>query len=292
MWNYQKIVQGFVCLYLLLMNGVFGVDRDEVKSVPVKEGDSVTLYTDITQIQRDDLIIWIFGPQDNRIAQIYMKSIDDSNEIFGDKLKLDSQTGSLTITNINITHTGPYKLQIVSNKVTSYKRFYVTVYAPLSVPVIIRNSSPCSSSSCVLLCSVMNMRDVSLYWYKGKSLLSSTSESDPNNKLSLPLEVEYQDTNTYSCVVNNPINHQTQHVNPDDVCQPCSERQRSTLIFFIGTLLVVIILACGCFFCYKRLIRSTTTEAETQETNNGWRNNMVGCVEADQTKHTTAKTYV
>nr|XP_055074184.1 uncharacterized protein LOC129453818 [Misgurnus anguillicaudatus] len=233
MWsNFLGIIQCFFCLYLLLMNGVFGVDGYEVKSVSVMEGDSVTLHTDITQIQRDDHILWKFGPKETRIAEIYKKSIDmfDSVEIFGDRLNLDNQTGSLIITNFNITNTGLYKLQIINNKGTSYKRFNVTVYALLPVPVIIRSSSDCSSSSersssskCVLLCSVLNVRDVrdvSLSWYKGNSLLSSISVSDLNIRLSL--EVEYHDNNTYSCVVNNPLINQTQHLNINHLCQTCS----------------------------------------------------------------------
>ncbi|XP_073717527.1 uncharacterized protein [Misgurnus anguillicaudatus] len=275
MWSYfQRIIQCYLCLYLLT-NGsfVFGVDGDEVKSVSVMEGDSVTLYTDITDIQTDDQIVWMFGPREIRIAEIYKESIDmfDSNEIFGDRLKLDSQTGSLTITNITITHTGLYKLQMLSNKGTSYKRFSVTVYAPLPVPVISRNSSQCSSSSssskCVLLCSVLNMRDVSLSWYKGNSLLSSISVSDLNIRLSLPLEVEYQDKNTYRCVVNNPITNQTQHLNISDVCQTCSENQHFILLIVIVVVLVVLlVLAVAlviCYFC-KNFKRSTK-EVETLE---------------------------
>ncbi|XP_073717544.1 T-lymphocyte surface antigen Ly-9-like [Misgurnus anguillicaudatus] len=195
------------------------------------EGDSVTLHTDITEIQTDDHIVWMFGPKGTRIAQIYKKSIDmfDSNETFGDRLNLDNQTGSLTITNITITHSGLYKLQILRNRGTSYKRFNVTVYAHLPVPVISSNSSYCPPSSkrssiskCALLCSVMNVTDVSLSWYKGNSLLSSISVSDLNIRLSLPLEVDYQDTNTYNCVVSNPIRHQTQHLNITHLCQMCS----------------------------------------------------------------------
>nr|XP_055073585.1 natural killer cell receptor 2B4-like [Misgurnus anguillicaudatus] len=189
------------------------------------EGDSVTLHTD-TEIQRDDQILWMFGPQGTRIAQIYkLYNVCDPCESFKDGLKLDSQTGSLTITNITITHTGLYQLEIINSKGTSYKRFNVTVYARLPIPDITCTNSPfslSSSSKCVLLCSVLNVRDVSLSWYKGNSLLSSISVSDLNIRLSLPLEVEYQDTNTYSCVVNNPITNQTQHLNINDVCQMCS----------------------------------------------------------------------
>ncbi|XP_056615779.1 natural killer cell receptor 2B4-like [Triplophysa dalaica] len=216
----------------MITEGVFGVDEDEVKSVSVMEGDSVTLHTHLTHIQRQDQILWMFGPQEKRIAEIYKQIIDmfDSNEIFGDRLKLDNQTGSLNITNITITDSGLYHLQIISDRGNSFKRLNVTVYARLPVPVIIRNSSQCSSSSersslpkCVLLCSVMNVTHVSLSWYKGNSLLSSINVSDLNKRLSLPLEVEYHDTNTYRCVINNPITNQTQHLHITDVCESCPD---------------------------------------------------------------------
>ncbi|XP_056615625.1 SLAM family member 6-like [Triplophysa dalaica] len=223
------------CLIWIVMitKGVFGVDADEVKSVSVMEGESVTLHTHFTHLQTHDQILWMFGPHEKRIAEIFKQSIDmfESSKIFGDRMKLDSQTGSLTITNIRITDSGLYKLQIISDRGNSYMQFNVTVYAHLSVPVIIRNSSQCFSSSerssvskCVLLCSVMNVTHVSLSWYKGNSLLSSISVSDLNIRLSLPLEVEYQDTNTYRCVINNTITNHTQHLNIIDVCQTCPDK--------------------------------------------------------------------
>ncbi|XP_073669624.1 uncharacterized protein [Paramisgurnus dabryanus] len=91
------------------------------------EGDSVTLNADITQIQRDQQIVWIFESQ-TLIAEIEYGSIyDDYDERFRDRLKLDSQTGSLTITNIRITDSGHYQLKIINSRGTSYKRFSVTV---------------------------------------------------------------------------------------------------------------------------------------------------------------------
>uniref|UniRef100_A0A8C2IH98 Ig-like domain-containing protein n=1 Tax=Cyprinus carpio TaxID=7962 RepID=A0A8C2IH98_CYPCA len=204
-------------------------DTREVKSVSVLEGDSVTLNSDV-KVQGDNMILWMFGPEINRIAEIYKQVIDmfNSNVKFGYKLQMDSQTGSLTIRNIRTEHTGLYKLSIFSKRGTAYRNFSVIVYARLYVPVITRDSSQCSSSerptnqNCSLLCSAVNVSAVTLAWYKGNSLLSNISVSDLSISLSLPLEVEYQEKNTYSCVINNPIRNQTTHLDISQLCQTCA----------------------------------------------------------------------
>ncbi|XP_067272610.1 uncharacterized protein [Pseudorasbora parva] len=217
--------------------GVFA-DADEVKSVSVTEGDSVTLNSDHVKVQTDDLILWMFGPQETRIADIHSQNIYtyDSTTAFEKRLQMDSQTGSLTIRNINSEYTGLYKVQIISRE-TSYKRFNVTVYARLPVPVITGNSSNCPSSSssssssssesrCSLVCSAVNVSHVTLSWFKGNSLLSSISVSDLSISLSLPLEVEYQNKNTYSCVLNNPIRNHTTHLdNISQLCHTCADQK-------------------------------------------------------------------
>ncbi|XP_077083228.1 SLAM family member 5-like [Siphateles boraxobius] len=210
------------CLSWWSLISVFG------DSVSVMEGDSVTLNTDLTEILEYDDILWKFGDTFFIIAEISRDSgisstYDGPDGRFRDRLKLDDQTGSLIITNTTTEHAGVYELEISGVKWSS-KIFSVSLYARLPVPVIISNSSQCSSSSsssssnCSLMCSVLNVSDATLSWYAGMSVLSSISVCDLSISLSLPLEVEYQDKNTYSCVLNNPISNQTTHLDINTLC--------------------------------------------------------------------------
>ncbi|XP_065099429.1 uncharacterized protein [Paramisgurnus dabryanus] len=212
-----------VILFCLCLFVVFGSE-----SRLVMEGESVTLSVSLTETQRKEGISWKFGHREITIAEI---EVGDNNiRLYEDRadgrlkgrLKLD-HSGSLTITNTRTTDNGLYKVtQTSTDKQLSV--FNINVYARLPIPdiskVFSQNPSERSSSSnCSLLCSVLNVRDVSLSWYKGNSLLSSISVSDLN-KSSISLHLKCLD-DSYSCVVNNPISNKTQHLNTD-LCQPCS----------------------------------------------------------------------
>uniref|UniRef100_A0A672LSC1 Ig-like domain-containing protein n=1 Tax=Sinocyclocheilus grahami TaxID=75366 RepID=A0A672LSC1_SINGR len=212
-------------------------------------GDSVPLNSGFTEMMDDDLILWRFGSENTLIAEINvmagsMTVYDDVlDERFRDRLKLDDQTGSLIITNITTEHAGLYQLQ--SNSVS--KNFSLTVYAHLPIPVISSNSSNCSSSSssssssfCSLVCSVLNVGHVTLSWYKGNSLLSSISVSDLSISLSLPLEVEYQEKNSYSCVLNNPISNQTTHLDISELCLTCSGTAALMCLFTMCMFMILV----------------------------------------------------
>ena len=102
---------------------------DEVKFV--MEGDSVTLNSGLTEMKDDDVIHWSF--KNTLIAEINVTAdritvYDDVLDgRFRDRLKLDNQTGSLTITNTRTEHAGVYQLLITRAEKGS-KTFNVSVY--------------------------------------------------------------------------------------------------------------------------------------------------------------------
>ncbi|XP_039520359.1 uncharacterized protein LOC120474283 isoform X7 [Pimephales promelas] len=108
------------------------VGEAEMKSMSVMEGNSVTLQTDVTETNGDELIVWRFGDEGKLIAKydvVKSSPLLNTDERFRDRLQLDHQTGSLTIIHTRTTDSGEYTLKINSNKQTLYKRFIVTVSA-------------------------------------------------------------------------------------------------------------------------------------------------------------------
>ncbi len=101
-------------------------------SVSVIEGDSVIFHTGVETNQQED-IKWYF--RGVRIAQINGAlsfictdvQCNAGTERFRDRLKLDNQTGSLTIMNITNTDSGLYELKIIRSSSGSDKIFHVIV---------------------------------------------------------------------------------------------------------------------------------------------------------------------
>ncbi|KAI2650781.1 Muscle M-line assembly protein unc-89 [Labeo rohita] len=96
------------------------------------EGDSVILNTGVI-INNQERVKWYFN--DSRIAQITgdLKMCTDAQchegtERFRDRLKLDQQTGSLTIINTITTDSGLYQVELFRNSRISENIFIVTVH--------------------------------------------------------------------------------------------------------------------------------------------------------------------
>ncbi|XP_050958129.1 uncharacterized protein LOC127159291 isoform X2 [Labeo rohita] len=102
-------------LFVFLVNGVVG---DDVVKMSMMEGDSVTLYSDVTK-QQHDKMLWYFN---NTLIVLISGEPSKSCVYYGegwmfrDRLKVDYATGSLTIKNIRPKHSGRYEANFIQNK--------------------------------------------------------------------------------------------------------------------------------------------------------------------------------
>ncbi|XP_043078697.1 uncharacterized protein LOC122327411 isoform X2 [Puntigrus tetrazona] len=114
------------------IRGVSAAERDEMRRKSLMEGESVTLDPAVTK-NPNDVMVWYFN--DICIAGINEEprmictdvQCNNSTERFRDRLKLDHQTGSLTIMNIRTTDSGEYTLQISNSRFSITRSFSVTV---------------------------------------------------------------------------------------------------------------------------------------------------------------------
>ncbi|XP_016355099.1 uncharacterized protein LOC107698570 [Sinocyclocheilus anshuiensis] len=119
--------------FSVAVHGVSAAERDEMKMKSVKEGESVTLEFDVIN-NLNYPMMWYFNDicmteitrdQNGTCTDV---QCNEGTERFRDRLKLDHQTGSLTIMNIIYTDPGLYKLQIISSNSISEKIFSVTIH--------------------------------------------------------------------------------------------------------------------------------------------------------------------
>ncbi|XP_051977340.1 uncharacterized protein LOC127639394 isoform X2 [Xyrauchen texanus] len=153
-----------------------GVSGAEMKIKSVIEGDSVTLHTDDTVKQGDVVMTWYFN--DTRIAEMKEDpsksctdvTCDEGAERFRDRLKIDHQTGDLTITNSRTTDSGLYQLEISSSisSSVSVKSFSVNVsVSDIKTPDSGR-SSGAVAGICVAVVLVVAVVDAGVIYYHSK----------------------------------------------------------------------------------------------------------------------------
>uniref|UniRef100_A0A8C1PRT9 Immunoglobulin domain-containing protein n=1 Tax=Cyprinus carpio TaxID=7962 RepID=A0A8C1PRT9_CYPCA len=168
-------------IFNIAVHDVPGAETDKMKTKSVKEGESVTLDPGVLK-NTDDVMTWHFN--DIFITQItgdHHKICEDakcnSTGRFRDRLKLDNQTGSLTITNITTTDAGVYKLQINSSirphySINSIKRFSLTVTDASGVETDGMSAYVMEGDSVTLHTDVkMNHQD-RIRWYFNKTLIA------------------------------------------------------------------------------------------------------------------------
>uniref|UniRef100_A0A8C2PYI0 Uncharacterized protein n=1 Tax=Cyprinus carpio TaxID=7962 RepID=A0A8C2PYI0_CYPCA len=154
--------------YSVVVRGFFSFDTD---GVSVMEGDSVTLHTGVQMNQKQMISIrikprkqikWYFNQ--TAIAGIieyepflgvrsFICTKDECKERFRDRLEVDHQTGSLTITDIRTTDSGLYDLLINWDHVISVRSSNVSSNTKIFI-VAVHGESICLKAILVFLTSL------------------------------------------------------------------------------------------------------------------------------------------
>ncbi|XP_060773213.1 uncharacterized protein LOC132883516 [Neoarius graeffei] len=200
---------------------------DETVTLQEVEGTTITLHTGITGIQSDAQILWFYGPEKGEektlISQVFKgETVTEISERFKERLQLDRISGALTIRNISRNLSGVYLLQVITPCLSS-RTFSVSVYAPVSAPVIRNqrgNRSVSSTEPCFLLCCVENGEDVKLSWYGENERINITNNTDLSVPLNLTLQIQHPENNrnSYICVSANPAINKTTSLNITQFC--------------------------------------------------------------------------
>ncbi|XP_056109189.1 uncharacterized protein LOC130087013 [Rhinichthys klamathensis goyatoka] len=199
-WSGRLVCRRFgnlpIFLWCLLDHGSSGVDPD---GVSVMEGDSVTLNTGV-QTNQQDRIRWYYN--DIRIAQINRDQskictdvqCNDGNKRFRDRLKLDHQTGSLTIMNITNTDAGVYQLQISSGSSDSEKTFNVILYGVSAAErdKIKRKSVNEGEPVTLYTGVIINLND-SIAWYINEILIAEICDEPRKTCTDVQCEERFRD---------------------------------------------------------------------------------------------------
>ncbi len=94
-----------------------------MNEVSVKVGEDVILDPGLETLS-GDLILWTFGAKNCLVIKV--EAGTTVRERIRDRQKLNTKTGSLTITNITHTDFGLFQLQIINRDRTRYRRFNLT----------------------------------------------------------------------------------------------------------------------------------------------------------------------
>ncbi|KAM9528533.1 uncharacterized protein ACWYII_041199 isoform 3-T5 [Salvelinus alpinus] len=132
----------------------------------------------------------------------------DSEERFKNRIHWDNVTGLFSLSDLQIEDAGVYSVENKDGE-KRIPKFNLTLYYVVSKPQV----TECDNSSCSVVCSVDNEKEVTLTLYGGEEILNQTSSPDLTTDLSLRLEVEGKNYySTYSCVAANPVSKETVHV--------------------------------------------------------------------------------
>ncbi|XP_072563289.1 T-lymphocyte surface antigen Ly-9-like [Paramormyrops kingsleyae] len=264
--------------YLLILLIIPGLLGQEGKTVTITErlGNSVTLHTGVTGsfIATASIIVWTCNTSTTIAKSVNGEIETNISERFRERLQLDPQTGSLSITNISTSDAGIYQLQIINGQILN-REFTLEIYYPVNRPHItsLQASSrssvrPSARGSCWVLCSVENGRDVTLSSYRGNETLNQISSPDLSTSLSLSLEV-WEDSPAYSCVATNLVSEEAAEGNIKQLCAELGPSPTPRIYVIPAVLIPTVVILTGFIYLIYKSKKSRKIEESENSTDAG-----------------------
>uniref|UniRef100_A0A8C1T9F4 Ig-like domain-containing protein n=1 Tax=Cyprinus carpio TaxID=7962 RepID=A0A8C1T9F4_CYPCA len=167
---------------------VSAAERHKMKTKSVKEGESVTLDTRVIKNPHHSITWYFNGTLIAVITRDQSKICTDvqCKERFRDRLQLDHQTGSLTITNTRTTDSGLYKLQIRSSRFTIMRSFSVSAASLVLV-------SKKNGDSLTLHTGVKTNQQEKIRWYFNDILIAEITGNLSKNCTNVRCKERFKD---------------------------------------------------------------------------------------------------
>uniref|UniRef100_A0A8C1T9T5 Ig-like domain-containing protein n=1 Tax=Cyprinus carpio TaxID=7962 RepID=A0A8C1T9T5_CYPCA len=175
-------------IFIVAVHGVSAAERHKMKTKSVKEGESVTLDTRVIKNPHHSITWYFNGTLIAVITRDQSKICTDvqCKERFRDRLQLDHQTGSLTITNTRTTDSGLYKLQIRSSRFTIMRSFSVSAASLVLV-------SKKNGDSLTLHTGVKTNQQEKIRWYFNDILIAEITGNLSKNCTNVRCKERFKD---------------------------------------------------------------------------------------------------
>ncbi|XP_076875593.1 signaling lymphocytic activation molecule-like isoform X2 [Brachyhypopomus gauderio] len=199
------------------------------------------------------------------IGQVFNKVTDtDTVERFKNRLHWDIHTGLFTLTDLNTGDSGVYTVESIKDPYVEVE-YQLEVYETVSVPNVTATHSSPDNNLCSLLCSVRNVRGLSLFWYKGNMIINHTGNSSLNATVYLPLEIQNPDNDSFTCVASNPFSNKTTTFDITTHClhSPAVEdRTHYIVAAVLSTVFVVAAVVVAVFLKRRRWVKESSHYTE------------------------------
>ncbi|XP_059495523.1 uncharacterized protein LOC125446596 isoform X2 [Stegostoma tigrinum] len=190
-------------LLLALLRGIAAGGGNVVAAI----GSSVLLDPEYGANLSDSQVEWTFKNSSGKLLTIldYVPNspVQKPNKHYHSRLRFNASNGSIMVGNLKPSDQGVYTITVNG---TWNRSMDLKLIEPLSEPTIVNNCT-CVDTAVQLICQVSGGSEISILWWKGNKMLTSSQyyQLVQTNSTLIISEAQISDCGTYTCTVENPV---------------------------------------------------------------------------------------